>query len=921
MIAGKGKSLNNINIIMERSRFKSEEWVRVRFGAGVPWRRCWCVVSPPDEKETAKVQKEMKKKSPYDRTAPPALKGTIHFYDTRKEGKKQKKAQPIASITDAYSAYAIYPQAKSLVDASTLIKIEGDVTVHSSPPSSTEGFVFLMPETHPAVSGFEMMLRFLFPTWDTFGLYGRPGKLVASTLDPRSLMFAMPKHKRYGYLEIIDVASLLVNDDSGRWSEREWRRRLKEVTGARMNAMDDDSRNPSRSSSRQGARLSFGGGVGASGRARVGFADERGSVRSSRSFSLNGGPPRTDSAPPDPQLGRPQPAVSGLQANHMRNVSDPNVAAARLNPPQDFGVSNGPGPYQGSPQRGTGPPRNYHGPTAGPNGRSSQDDIVNNLPPPTNNFDGMGRMQSPEPVSRPPAFSHKTEGRPTSKAYHSPELRRANSRLSSSTLAHMVRGIGFGDKNAAAKGFPKPGREEGVVSGPPVFPQAASMGTPANDIRSREAVRQPAQGRQRNLLLPLDTSKSGSRSPQDRSPNGPPSPYAAGPNSPAFPPGSEGRRSPYPPGGLMGAPPRSPQPPGYRPAAPGHGRPPPDGRPGTPGGVSQPHGPGHPPNQHHTFPNDDPTPYGGGQRPGPPPGSRPFPGPQGPARPGGPGAMGPVRKPVPGMDTRGQGGGGGGGFPGASATDDILDAYTGGESQPSDDYAKQPAPERRPVPPSYPGGGYGGNGQGGNMGQTQARRSPGLPGPPGPFGQGQRPYSPAGQRGPAAPPPHKAAGFRPGDNQAGPWRPAVGPPGNNPGVNAEPYGQPPRGAPLATQYSDQGIVRRNSSDMMDRRQPPDDFAGGLHRPSTQGENRGFNGQAAPPSTGPQQPPPPPHSVNPPQQESGMSVPQSASFSRPLRAETQSPRPGDPRLLPPQGQYVRQPPSSHSMQAPYQGQAF
>lgn len=261
LIAGKGKSLNNINIIMERMRFKNEAWVRVRFGAGVPWRRCWCVITPPDEKEYQKLQKELKKRSPYDRSHVPILKGDIKFYDNKKEGKRQKKARPIATITDAYSAYAIYPQAKSLIDASTLLKIEGNITIHSEPPSSTEGFVFIMPETHPAVSGFEMLLRFLFPAWDTFGLYGRPGRLVASTLDPRSLMFAMPKHRRYGYLDVLDISQLIAIDGSRAWTEREWRKRLKDLTGQRMNEWDESEKTHNWNSSRRSNRLSFGMGV------------------------------------------------------------------------------------------------------------------------------------------------------------------------------------------------------------------------------------------------------------------------------------------------------------------------------------------------------------------------------------------------------------------------------------------------------------------------------------------------------------------------------------------------------------------------------------------------------------------------------------------------------------------------------------
>lgn len=297
LIAGKGKTLNNINVILERARFPTESWVRVRFGAGVPWRRCWCVISPPDEKEYAKQQKEMKKRSAYDRSSAPALKGDIKFYDQRKEGKKQKKLQPIASITDSYAAYAIYPQAKSLVDASTLIKIEGNVSIHTEPPSSTEGFVFVMPEIHPMVSGFEMLLRSLLPTWDTFGLYGRPGRLVASVLDQRSLMFAMPKHKRYGYLEILDVAALINEQGSSSWNEREWRKRLKEITGTRMNAIEDGAPRTGRNSANSPM-----GGL----RPKVGFAEDQASTRSSRSHSLNGGP-RTDSAPPEGQGNWQQP--------------------------------------------------------------------------------------------------------------------------------------------------------------------------------------------------------------------------------------------------------------------------------------------------------------------------------------------------------------------------------------------------------------------------------------------------------------------------------------------------------------------------------------------------------------------------------------------------------------------------------------
>jgi CCR4-NOT transcriptional complex subunit CAF120 len=242
LIAGKGKMLNNIKVIMEKTRLTNEDWTRVRFRAGTPWRRCWCVISPPDDKGVQKQQKQLRKKSAYERAAP--LRGSIKFYDT----KKTKKAQPIATINDAYSAYAIYPQSKPFIDQSTLVKIEGSITIHSTPESTTDGFVFVMPEVHPAVSGLEMMLRYLFPVYDVFALYGRPNRLVADTFDTRSLMFAMPQEKRYGYLEILDVAGLIHETGSQSWNERQWRLQLKELTSTRMTRMTQNGRPRSRAS-------------------------------------------------------------------------------------------------------------------------------------------------------------------------------------------------------------------------------------------------------------------------------------------------------------------------------------------------------------------------------------------------------------------------------------------------------------------------------------------------------------------------------------------------------------------------------------------------------------------------------------------------------------------------------------------------
>ncbi|EGO52901.1 hypothetical protein NEUTE1DRAFT_126325 [Neurospora tetrasperma FGSC 2508] len=425
LIAGKGKSLNNIGVIMERARTPVQEWVRVRFGAGVPWRRCWCVIEPPSEKEVQKAQKEFKKRSPYDRSHGPVLKGQIKFYDSKKDAEKKKKhSKPIASITDAYAAYAIYPQAKALIDGSALVKIEGSITIHSEPPSSTEGFVFIMPEVHPAVSGFEMLLRFLFPTWDTFALYGRPGRLVASVLDPRSLMFAMPKHKRYGYLELLDVSGLILADGSSAWTEQQWKKKMKELTGQRMNAVEDAPTSHSRSASRSSKRLSFGQNPASSSKPRVGFSEEAGPVRSSRSLSLSRPSQRTDSAPPDPNR-EPVPSTMAGHPRHSRNISDTQLAHAASAHELD-----GPGAPQPS-MRGPERARTFASDLASTPERVSSEDESAVRSQLTNDLQEIQRMQAPEPVNAPPAFSHGAGSRPQQKPYHSPEMRRAHNPLTS----------------------------------------------------------------------------------------------------------------------------------------------------------------------------------------------------------------------------------------------------------------------------------------------------------------------------------------------------------------------------------------------------------------------------------------------------------------------------------------------------------
>ncbi|TGO65851.1 hypothetical protein BOTNAR_0074g00240 [Botryotinia narcissicola] len=397
-----------------------KDWARVRFGAGTSWRRCWCVITPPDEKEVQRLQKQsQKKRSAYDRSRPPILKGDIKFYDS----KRTKKVRPIATINDAYSAFAIYPQSKPLIDASTLVKVEGSITIHSNPPLTSEGFVFVMPEVHPAVSGFEMMLRWLFPVYDTFGLYGRPGRLVAETNDTRSLLFAMPEHRRYGYLETLDVSSLISEQGSANWLESEWRGRMKDLTAKRMVTLRNNSQRNSQYGSRR-SRHSVG-----NPRTRLQFDD----AASSGDVGY-GGLPRTDSA----LVAFQQPKTSWLP--HQRSISESQ--------PPSRDQNQNPSVFDGAYEPATIPPL-HSGPglkfvqdaAPSPDRLSSEDEQAASATP-VRELQELQTVTMPEPVAAPPAFKHAPGAKPPSKPLQSTDLRKANNRMSTATLSQLTGAAG-----------------------------------------------------------------------------------------------------------------------------------------------------------------------------------------------------------------------------------------------------------------------------------------------------------------------------------------------------------------------------------------------------------------------------------------------------------------------------------------------
>lgn len=213
LLSARGSLLSDIRVILSEKKFAYEEWTSVRFGAGMPWKRCYAVIEP--------CQKKRKGIS----------KGKIYFYENEK---KQKKTI-MATITDAESVYAVYPQNHLVIDQSTMIKLDCLIQFEKKDePKSC--FIFLMPEQHSAVPGYDTLIRFLIPVMDSFAMYGRPVKLNADRKDPNSLLFAMPILPKAHYLELTDIKSQVEMDASTNWSQFEWRKYIKGILERKTSA-------------------------------------------------------------------------------------------------------------------------------------------------------------------------------------------------------------------------------------------------------------------------------------------------------------------------------------------------------------------------------------------------------------------------------------------------------------------------------------------------------------------------------------------------------------------------------------------------------------------------------------------------------------------------------------------------------------
>ncbi|KAG0687390.1 hypothetical protein C6P40_002399 [Pichia californica] len=213
LLSARGSLLSDIRVILSEKKFDYEDWTSVRFGAGMPWKRCFAVIEP--SKKTRKGFKN----------------GNIYFYDNEKKNKKLL----MAKITNISSVYALYPRTYTIIDKSTMIKLEGSIQFDVK-ENSKDCSIFLMPEQHTSVPGYDTLIRFLIPLMDSFNLYGRPKKLNADKLDPNSLLFGLPVLPKVHYLELKDLKSIINKSSASLdWDQHEWNTKIKEIIKVKIN--------------------------------------------------------------------------------------------------------------------------------------------------------------------------------------------------------------------------------------------------------------------------------------------------------------------------------------------------------------------------------------------------------------------------------------------------------------------------------------------------------------------------------------------------------------------------------------------------------------------------------------------------------------------------------------------------------------
>ncbi|OBA22968.1 hypothetical protein METBIDRAFT_37759, partial [Metschnikowia bicuspidata var. bicuspidata NRRL YB-4993] len=220
LLSARGLRLSDIRTILAPKRFNHEDWVKIRYGSGMAWKRCYAVIEPSQTKKKLFIP------------------GRVLLF----ESENTKKKGLVGIITSATLVSAVYPQLPLFIDKSTIMQLEGSVNFkpRSVKPSkkdeanSQETSLFLMPEQHSSVPGFDTLIRFLIPLYDAFGLYGRPQRLNADRTDPDSLVFGLPTLPHVHYLNLDDLQGVSSDQQFLSLDARAWKQSIKSVLLRKM---------------------------------------------------------------------------------------------------------------------------------------------------------------------------------------------------------------------------------------------------------------------------------------------------------------------------------------------------------------------------------------------------------------------------------------------------------------------------------------------------------------------------------------------------------------------------------------------------------------------------------------------------------------------------------------------------------------
>lgn len=214
LLSARGLRLSDIRTILAEKRFNHEDWVKIRYGSGMAWKRCYAVIEPSTFKRKTFIP------------------GRMLLY----ESENVKKKNLLGVINSATLVTAVYPQLHFFIDKSTIMKLEGSMNFKLPSKSEKkavddilESSIFIMPEQHLAVPGFDTLIRFLVPLFDAFGLYGRPKRLKADRMDPESLVFGLPTLPHVHYLQSSDLNTLVASQQYLSWDAASWNGEFKKI--------------------------------------------------------------------------------------------------------------------------------------------------------------------------------------------------------------------------------------------------------------------------------------------------------------------------------------------------------------------------------------------------------------------------------------------------------------------------------------------------------------------------------------------------------------------------------------------------------------------------------------------------------------------------------------------------------------------